>query len=105
METSAAPDSPSYEVAEERPGPAKDDLKALLALLTRIEGDVAEIDSLRTENAALAQRVAGLEGTGQTALPLMPDVPAGEDMRERLDAFIAAIDHALREADGASATS
>jgi hypothetical protein len=32
-------------------------------------------------------------------------VPAGEDMRDRLDAFIAAIDEALREADSPAAGS
>jgi hypothetical protein len=104
MESTATPDSRPFDVADERAGAARDDLKALRGLRTRIEGVVAEIDRLRAENAALAQRVAGLEGSGQTALPL-PVVPAGEDMRERLDAFIAAIDQALREADGQAATS
>jgi hypothetical protein len=98
METTAPSDSRSFDAPEERTA-AREDLKALRGLRTRIEGVVAELDRLRSENAALANRVADLEAQGQNGLPFLPAMPAGEDMRERLDAFISAIDHALREAD------
>jgi hypothetical protein len=104
MESTATSDPRPFDIPEERSS-SRDELKALRGLRTRIEGVVAELDRLRTENATLAQRLAGLEEKGQNALPFLPSLPAGEDMRERLDAFIAAIDHALREADSPGAGS
>jgi hypothetical protein len=99
MESTAASDSQAFEVpGEERPAGARDELRALHRLRDRIEAVVSELERLRAENAALAARVATAEGGEAGTLPMEFTPSNGEDMRERLDGFIAAIDQALRDA-------
>ena len=77
-------------------------LPALERLRERIETAVAEIERLRAENAALAERVqeladdavAGGDGSGLPALTLEGD-PA--DLRKKVEAFIEAVDRMLAE--------
>ena len=95
-------DTPAFEVVgEERPAAVRDDLRTLHRLRDRIEAAAAELERLRAENAALAARVAALEAGdgGGGALPFDLSLPGSADeLRTRLDGFIAAIDQALREA-------
>src|SRR5918994_1266266 len=93
MESSAASESQAFEVpGEERPAGSRDELRE------RIEAVVSELERLRAENAALAARVATMEGADSGTLPLEFTPTNGEDMRARLDGFIAAIDQAIRDA-------
>jgi hypothetical protein len=99
MESTAASESQAFEVpGDDRAAGAREELRVLRRLRERVEAAVAELERLRAENAALASRVAELEG-GDAGAPTIP-LPSsnGEDMRARLDGFIAAIDQALREA-------
>ena len=66
-----------------------------------MQAAVAEIDRLRAENSELTARVAALDG-GASAGADGAVLAVGDDLREKLDGYIAAIDHALREADAAN---
>ena len=79
--------------------PARDDLRALRRLRDRIDAAAGEIERLRAENAALAARVAAMEGGDGAALPFDLSAPGAADaLRARLDGYIAAVDQALRDA-------
>ncbi len=99
MESTATSESQTFEVpGGEHTAAARDELRVLRRLRERVEAAVAELERLRAENVALAARVASLEG-GETPAPTLPfPVSNGDDMRARLDGFIAAIDLALRDA-------
>jgi hypothetical protein len=100
-----APDAPGLEVVGEGraatlagASPPRDDLRALRRLRERIEAAVQEVERLRAENAALAARVAALEGGDGAGVPFDLATPGSADeLRARLDGFIAALDQALRE--------
>lgn len=80
------------------PGPSDEGLAALERLRNRVEAAVAEIERLREENAALAERVDELtahdvvRGESAPALPLEGDPEA---LRQKVEAFIEAIDRML----------
>ena len=68
---------------------------AVARLRERVEDAVAEVERLRAQNAALAERVAALQQEmGNEALAL----PGGSDpeaLRAKIEGFIAAIDDVL----------
>jgi hypothetical protein len=98
MESTVTSESQSFEVPGGEPAAARDELRVLRRLRERVEVAVNELERLRAENVALATRVVALEG-GEVGAPVL-DLPLskGEDMRAKLDGFIAAIDQALRDA-------
>jgi len=90
MSTPPPPASPA-------PGSAEEGLAAMERLRKRVEAAVAEIERLRTENAALSERVEALaahgnagEATQGLALEGDPDT-----LREQVEGFIEAIDRML----------
>ena len=90
MSTPPPPASPA-------PGSADEGLAAMEQLRKRVEAAVAEIERLRAENAALAERVETLaahdivgETTPRLALEGDPDA-----LREQVEGFIEAIDRML----------
>ena len=98
MESTVTSESQSFEVPGGEHAAARDELRALRRLRERVEAAVNELERLRAENLALATRVATLEGGEDGAPALALPASNGEDMRAKLDGFIAAIDQALRDA-------
>ena len=81
------------------PSPAdapRTDWRALGQLRDRVELAAREIERLRTENAALAQRLVELENQPATA-PLLGDADP-EALKDRIQGFIDTIDQLLRTA-------
>ena len=70
-------------------------LAALARLRTRVENAVAEIERLRDENAALAERVGYLEEAVSGEPPVLPLDGDPESLRDKVKGFIEAIDRAL----------
>ena len=104
MEPERPSPEPSAEPPRARPAPeAGGELRGLLRLRDRIEATAREMERLRTENAALAARVAALETDGRgeldalegRALDLSGESP--ERLRAQIQGFIAAIDEVLRQ--------
>jgi len=90
---------PAPAAPEAAPEGARDDLRGLRRLRDRVETAAREIERLRAENAALAGRVAAMEGGDGADLPLDLAAPgAAAALRTRLDGYIAAVDQALRDA-------
>lgn len=94
---------PSTDDAD-RPGAARAELRSLLHLRDRVEAAVQEIERLRTENAALAQRVLELQDADRPA----PSFAFGEGedpeaLRERVQGFIDTIDGLLQPGRAADA--
>ncbi len=100
----AGPDpAPAGAATPAAPEPARDDLRALHRLRDRVEAAALEIERQRDENAALAARVAAMEGGDGTAFPFdLADPGGAEALRARLDGYIAAVDQALRDATPAA---
>lgn len=74
--------------------PPRTDWRALAALRDRVETAAREIERLRTENAALAQRLVELENQPEaTRLPVGDDPEA---LKVRIQGFIDTIDDLLR---------
>ena len=82
--------------ASDRPseGPLRG-LTALERLRTRVERAVAEIERLREENAALAERIGHLEEAVSGESPVLPIDGDPESLRDKVQGFIDAIDRAL----------
>ena len=79
--------------------PPRTDWRALASLRDRVETAAREIERLRTENAALAQRLVELENQPEaTRLPVGDDPAA---LKARIQGFIDTIDDLLR-ADAAA---
>jgi hypothetical protein len=74
--------------------PARTEWRALTRLRDRVETAAREIERLRTENAALAHRVAELQDSGAPH-PLLSDGEPPEALRARVEAFIASLDRVL----------
>jgi hypothetical protein len=83
--------------ASPAPGSADEGLAALERLRKRVEAAVAEIERLRAENAALAERVEALGAHGVVG-ESVPGLALGGDpdaLREQVEGFIEAIDRML----------
>jgi broad specificity phosphatase PhoE len=102
MELDALP-PPDHGSLSERPGAGRSDGRSLDHLRDRVEAAAREIERLRSENAALAQRVLEL----QDARDGKPSFSFGEGedtgaLKARVQGFIDAIDDLL-SAEGAAA--
>jgi len=87
-----------------RPEPPRNELRALAQLRDRVEAAAREVERLRAENAALAERVAALQAEGGVA-PAGPALPGGEDperLRAQIRGFIEAIDRVLHAPEPAA---
>jgi hypothetical protein len=104
MESPTTRESGTVQSAHDERASGRDELGGLRDLRARVQAAVVEIDRLRTENRELADRVAALDGR-PSAEPGGTALAGGDDLRDRLDGYIAAIDNALREAGGKSAAS
>lgn len=93
MESNASPPTD----AADRPEGGRAELRSLLHLRDRVEAAAREIERLRTENAALAQRVLELQDDRHRA----PSFAFGEGedpeaLKARVQGFIDTIDGLLR---------
>ena len=91
------PDAPPPADDADRPEAGRADWRLLRHLRDRVEAAAAEIERLRAENAALAERVAGLRDDRDTA-PSFSFGGGGEDpeaLRARVQGFIDTIDGLL----------
>jgi hypothetical protein len=105
------PDAPPPADDADRPEAGRSDWRLLRQLRDRVEAAAAEIERLRSENAALAERVAGLREEDD-ASPSFSFGGGGEDpaaLRAKVQGFIDTLDGLLGEArsggDGAPAPS
>ena len=89
--------APTWRGRRPRGRPAADQWRALSRLRERVEAAVGEIERLRSENAALAARVAVLQdGLGDESPALaLPDAADPDALRARVKGFIDAIDEVL----------
>ena len=86
-----------------RPEPARTELRALVQLRDRVEAAAREVERLREENAALAERVAELQvGAGGLPSPLLPGGDP-EKLKAQIQGFIDAIDRVLSAPEPADA--
>jgi hypothetical protein len=99
MESPITRESGTAESATDERSLGRDGLGGLRHLRDRVQAVVVEIDRLRAENRELAARVAALHGQPPAAANGAV-LAGGDDLREKLNGYIAAIDHALREAGG-----
>ena len=93
------PDAPTPLDDAARPGAARQEWRALGLLRDRVEAAAREIERLRTENAALAQRVLELQDARDHRGPSFTFGGEGEDveaLRTRVQGFIDTIDGLLR---------
>ena len=95
METDSLPRPNGETSRSAAPPPAE--WRALSRLRERVEAAAREIERLRSNNAALAARVAELHaGLGDDAPPLaLPGMGDPEALRTRVQGFIDAIDEVL----------
>lgn len=77
--------------------PARAEWRALVRLRDRVETAAREIERLRAENAALAQRVAEAQESVGSPDTLLEAGETPESLRQRVEAFIAALDRVLAE--------
>lgn len=88
-------DRPARDAAVSPAGePARTEWRALARLRDRVETAALEIERLRTENAALARRVAELQDGGAPEA-LLGEGESPEALRARVEAFIASLDRVL----------
>ncbi|HYE94975.1 MAG TPA: hypothetical protein VD962_02100 [Rubricoccaceae bacterium] len=83
----------------DRTDAARAEWHALARLRDRVEAAAREVERLRAENAALARRLGSIqEQAGGPPGPgfALPDDGDPEALRAKIQAFIAAIDEALR---------
>jgi hypothetical protein len=91
------PDVPPPSDDTDRPGAGRAEWRLLHRLRDRVEAAAAEIERLRAENAALAERVAALRDSQDTS-PSFSFGGGGEDpdaLREKVQGFIDTIDGLL----------
>ena len=84
----------------------RNELRALAQLRDRVEAAAREVERLREENAALAERVAALQSGSGLAAPAGPALPGGEDpekLKAQIQGFIEAIDQVLHAPEAADA--
>ena len=86
-----------------RPSAARREWRALSHLRDRVEAAAREVERLRSENAALAQRVLELQDARDDRAPSFSFGGEGEDveaLRTRVQGFIDTIDGLLAGGDG-----
>ena len=86
--------------------PQRAEWRTLARLRERVQTTALEIERLRTENAALAQRVLELQNSRAEAAPELALAADGEDadaLKARIEGFIRAIDDILDGPDTAEA--
>ena len=102
------PDAPLPDDATDRPDAAWPEWRALSHLRDRVETAAREVERLRAENAALAQRVLELQDARDDRAPSFSFGGEGEDveaLRVRVQGFIDTIDGLLRAGgDGTAGT-
>ncbi|MDT7855427.1 hypothetical protein RQM47_02095 [Rubrivirga sp. S365] len=93
------PDAPTPPDDAGRASAARQEARALGPLRDRVETAAREIERLRSENAALAQRVLELQDARDDRAPSFSfggDEEDAEALRSRVQGFIDTIDAALR---------
>lgn len=106
MEPESLPLAPRNEIPQDGGLPARPDRpvdpasewRGLTRLRDRVEVAAREIERLRTENAALAQRVLALEDARKDGGPALSlDASDPDALRAKVQGFIDTIDRVLRE--------
>lgn len=95
---------PTRDAAADRPDGGRSEWRAIDHLRERVETAAREIERLRTENAALAQRVLELQDARDLQAPSF-SFGGGEDteaLKARVQGFIDTIDGILAGGDGAA---
>lgn len=100
------PDAPAPpDAGPDRPDASRSEWRALSRLRDRVETAAREIERLRSENAALAQRVLELQDARDDRATSFSFGEPGEDtevLRTRIEGFIETIDTLIRTGgDGA----